>query len=75
MAWQLPKTQIFHHNSFLFWGTLLDHPSCEKKSCINWKEGHCSLTNPEKVGAECLDFEDATDFFRLKADAIKGTLG
>jgi len=26
------------------------------------------------VGEECLDFEDAMDFLRLKADAIKGTL-
>jgi hypothetical protein len=49
--------------------------SCDKKSCINNKEGICSLVNPEKVGAECLDFEDAMDFFRLKADAVKGALG
>jgi hypothetical protein len=49
--------------------------SCDKKSCINNKEGNCSLVNPEKVGVECLDFEDAMDFFRLKADAVKGTLG
>ena len=60
--------------AFLYWGKLVDHPSCEKKSCINWKEDHCSLSNPEKVGASCLDFEDAMDFLRLKADAIKGTL-
>jgi hypothetical protein len=53
----------------------LNQISCDKKNCINWKEDHCSLTNPEKVGNECLDFEDAMDFLRLKADAIKGTLG
>ena len=48
--------------------------SCDKKSCINWNDGHCFHANPEKVVNECLDFEDATDFVRLKADAIKGTL-
>jgi hypothetical protein len=53
---------------------MMDYASCEKKSCINWKEGHCSLCNPEKEGNSCLDFEDATDFLRLKADAVKGTL-
>lgn len=30
---------------------------------------------PEKNGNGCLDFEDAMDYLRLKADAIKGTLG
>jgi hypothetical protein len=49
--------------------------SCDKKSCINYKEGFCSLADPEKVGDACLDFEDTADFLRLKADAIKGTLG
>jgi len=53
----------------------LSQVSCERKSCINYKEGRCLLTNPEKVDNECLDFEDAMDFLRLKADAIKGTLG
>jgi hypothetical protein len=53
----------------------VDHPACEKKSCINWKKGHCSLCNPEKVGDGCLDFEDAMDALRLRADAVKGTLG
>ena len=33
------------------------------------------MTNPEKVGESCLDFEDAMEFLRLKADAIRGTLG
>ncbi|MGD6807509.1 MAG: hypothetical protein ACQCN4_11190 [Candidatus Bathyarchaeia archaeon] len=48
---------------------------CDKKTCINNKDGRCSLSNPEKAGDSCLDFEDAMDFLRLKADAIKGTLG
>jgi hypothetical protein len=52
----------------------MDHPLCEKKSCINWNEGQCSLVNPEKNGDSCLDFEDAMDFFRLKADSVKGAL-
>lgn len=51
----------------------MDNLSCNQKSCINWKDGFCSLRNPEKSGASCLDFEDAMDFLRLKADAIKGT--
>jgi len=53
----------------------LDYPFCERKNCINWKEGLCSLKRPEKSGEACLDFEDAMDFLRLKADAIRGTLG
>jgi hypothetical protein len=52
----------------------MGHPSCKQKSCINWKDGRCSLRNPEKSGESCLDFEDSMDFLRLKADAIKGTL-
>jgi hypothetical protein len=52
----------------------MSHVQCDKKTCINLKEGHCSLTNPGKVGNDCLDFEDAMDYLRLKADAIKGTL-
>jgi hypothetical protein len=53
----------------------LTQNSCDKKSCINNKDGSCSLVSPEKVGSECLDFEDAMDFYRLKADAIRGGLG
>jgi hypothetical protein len=53
----------------------MDYPSCERTNCINRKKGHCSLKNPEKTGAFCLDFEDAMDALRLKADAVKGTLG
>lgn len=53
---------------------LLENPSCERKNCINWKDGKCSLKNPEKDGASCLNFEDEMDFLRLRADAIKGTL-
>jgi hypothetical protein len=48
---------------------------CSKTSCINNKDGACSLTSPEKAGDSCLDFEDTMDFLRLKADAVKGTLG
>jgi hypothetical protein len=52
----------------------LSQISCNKKNCINYKEGGCSMRNPEKVGDSCLDYEDTADFFRLKADAIRGTL-
>ena len=53
----------------------MNYPFCERKTCIHWKEGHCSLKEPEKNGNSCLDFEDAMDSLRLRADAIKGTLG
>jgi len=33
------------------------------------------LKDPEITGDACLDFEDAMDALRLRADAIKGTLG
>jgi hypothetical protein len=49
--------------------------SCDKKTCINNQEGYCALSNPEKVGDSCLEYEDTMDFSRLKADAVKGTLG
>ncbi len=49
--------------------------NCDKNSCINNKKGKCLLSDPEKVGESCLDFEDAMDALRLKADAVKGTLG
>jgi len=54
---------------------MLEYPYCEHKTCINWKEGHCSLRNPELSNESCLDFEDAMDSLRLRADALKGTLG
>jgi hypothetical protein len=53
----------------------MSHSACARKNCINWKNGTCTLSNPERAGEECLDFEDAMDFLRLKADAIRGTLG
>jgi hypothetical protein len=56
-------------------GKILSSVSCDKKNCINNKEGYCVLANPEKVGNNCLEYEDAMDFFRLKADTARGTLG
>ena len=53
----------------------MDFPFCERKSCINWKEGRCSLKAPEKNGDSCLNFEDEMDSLRLRADAVKGALG
>jgi hypothetical protein len=41
---------------------------------VNWKKGCCALKDPEKTGDSCLDYEDAMDSLRLKADAIKGAL-
>jgi hypothetical protein len=52
----------------------MDYPDCERKDCIYWKEERCSLKSPEKNGYACLDFQDAMEFMRLKADAIRGTL-
>ena len=56
-------------------GQLVDYPLCERANCINWKEGRCVLKEPEKSGDSCLNYEDAMDSLRLKADVIKGTLG
>jgi hypothetical protein len=53
----------------------MDHPPCEKTKCINWKNGHCCLKDPEKIGDSCLDYEDAMDALRLRADPLKGSLG
>jgi hypothetical protein len=53
----------------------MDYPSCESADCVNWEKGHCSLKDPEKNGDFCLEFEDAMYALRLKADAIKGSLG
>jgi hypothetical protein len=53
---------------------LMDHPLCERKDCINWKNGRCALKDPERDANSCLNYEDAMDFLRLRADAIKGTL-
>ena len=44
------------------------YPFCERKNCINWKDGRCSLKEPEKNADSCLHFDDAMDFMRLKAD-------
>jgi hypothetical protein len=52
----------------------MDYPLCERSNCINWKNGHCTLKDPEKNGTSCLHYEDELDFLRLKADPIKGTL-
>jgi hypothetical protein len=53
---------------------LLDYHFCERKTCVNWEEG-CSFREPEKTGESCLDFDDAMDSQRLRADALKETLG
>ncbi len=52
----------------------MDYPKCDRSKCINWKEGHCTIKNPEKEETSCLNFEDSMDYLRLKADAIRGTL-
>jgi hypothetical protein len=52
----------------------MDYPACERKNCINYKNGRCTLKSPEITEGACLDFEDAMEFLRLKADAVKGTL-
>ena len=52
----------------------MDFPICERENCINWKKGRCALKDPEKEGDSCLNYEDAMDYLRLKADALKGAL-
>jgi hypothetical protein len=75
VSWKKGTIQIPNITIHINEESKLDNSQCDKKSCIYWKDRHCSLTDPEKVGDTCLDFEDAMDFLRLKADAIKGTLG
>ena len=53
----------------------MDYPLCDQPNCINWKRGHCTLKNPEKEKDSCLNYEDEMDSLRLRADAIKGSLG
>ena len=53
----------------------MDYPLCKRENCINFKSGHCRLKEPEQKCDSCLDYEDAMDALRLRADAIKGTLG
>jgi hypothetical protein len=48
---------------------------CNKRNCINYQDGYCSIVKLEKVGNDCLDFEDAMDSLRLRVDVIRGTLG
>ena len=52
----------------------VDYSMCGRNNCINWKDGHCTLKDPEKNGDFCLDYEDSMDALRLKADPIRGTL-
>lgn len=52
----------------------MDYPLCDRNNCINWKQGHCALKDPEKEDDSCLHYEDVLNSIRLKADAIKGTL-
>jgi hypothetical protein len=54
---------------------IVDYPICERTNCINWNNGHCTLKDPERTQDACLDYEDAMDCLRLRADAVKGTLG
>jgi hypothetical protein len=64
-----------YFRAFFSLGMILSRIFCDKKSCINNKEGCCALSNPERVGDSCLEYEDAMEFSRLKADVVKGTLG
>jgi len=52
----------------------MDYPLCGREDCINWKNGHCTLKDPEKDEGSCLNYEYAMDSLRLRADAVKGTL-
>ena len=53
----------------------MDYPLCDRTNCINWENGRCSIKDPEKDENACLHYDDTLDNLRLKADAIKGTLG
>jgi hypothetical protein len=42
--------------------------ACTRESCINYKEGYCSLRNPERNIDYCLYYEDALDSLRLNVN-------
>ena len=44
----------------------MDYLLCNRKNCINWKKGRCSLKDPEKEGESRLHYEDTLDSLRLK---------
>lgn len=53
----------------------MEHHSCDRQNCLNWKNERCVLKDPENEKGTCLNYEDVMDFLRLKANAIKGSLG
>ena len=47
---------------------------CEKKVCVNYKHGFCSLKDLKKYNDACLDYEDVADALRLRIVFKKGSL-
>lgn len=48
--------------------------TCNRESCVNNKDGYCTLKNPEREGDRCLHYEDIMKASRLKVSVFKGTL-
>jgi len=70
-----PEMNIKYKRRHLyFYGDCMDYPFCEKKDCVNYKNGRCILRNPEKGKECCLHYEDIMDSLRLKVDTSKGTI-
>lgn len=66
-----PKKSQLDLNPIFTVRLFLSQISIKNKNYINNKDRNCTLSNPEKVNNSCLDFEDAKDWLRLKADAIE----
>jgi hypothetical protein len=48
--------------------------TCDRDSCVNYRDGCCALKNPERDGAHRLHYEDTMNVLRLKMETFKGTL-
>ena len=52
-----------------------EKPTCDRKSCLNNREGYCTIKNPERDGDFCLHYEETLESLHLKANVLKGALG
>ena len=53
---------------------IIEKVTCNRDSCVHYREGYCTLKNPERNGDNCLYYEDTLSSLRLKVDSFKGSL-
>lgn len=44
---------------------------CSRESCVSYRDGYCSLKNPERDGDNCLHYEDTLNSLRLKIETLR----